>query len=198
VTGEAGPRGGEEAERVAPEGGSVQGPADYALACVAAHVTGRRVPDPPDHPVYIRPAACFVSLKEHGDLRGCIGTLEPAEASLGREIVRNARSAALHDPRFFRVRPEELAQLTCSVDVLSPSEPCSPADLDPTVFGVIVRCGMRRGVLLPDLDGIDTVEQQVAIALQKAGILPTEPYDVERFTVTRYREDDPPRADDAA
>lgn len=175
-----------------------EGPADFARACVAAHVLGLAVPEPPDHALYRRPAACFVSLKEHGELRGCIGTLEPAEASLGREIVRNAYSAALRDPRFFRVRPEELARLTCSVDVLSASEPCSPADLDPKVYGVIVRCGIRRGVLLPDLDGIDAVQQQVAIALQKAGIQPTEPYDVERFTVTRYREGDPPRADDEA
>jgi AmmeMemoRadiSam system protein A len=173
----------------------VEGPADFARACVAAHVTGHPVPGPPDHPFYRRPAACFVSLKEHGDLRGCIGTLEPAEASLGREIVRNAYAAALRDPRFFRVRPEELSRLTCSVDVLSPSEPCSVAELDPKVYGVIVRCGMRRGVLLPDLEGIDAVEQQVAIALQKGGILPTEPFDVERFTVSRYREGDPPRAD---
>lgn len=177
--------------------GPVEGPADFARACVAAHVTGRPAPEPPDDPLYRRPAACFVSLKEHGDLRGCIGTLEPAEESLGREIVRNAHSAALRDPRFFRVRPDELPQLTCSVDVLSPSEPCALDDLDPRVYGVIVRCGVRRGVLLPDLDGIDDTAQQVAIALQKAGIGPTEPFDVERFTVTRYREGDPPRADDA-
>lgn len=176
----------------------VAGPAEFARACVAAHVTGHAAPEPPDHPLYRRPAACFVSLKERGDLRGCIGTLEPAEASLGRELVRNARSAALHDPRFFRVRPDELERLTCSVDVLSPSEPCTTADLDPRVYGVIVRCGVRRGVLLPDLDGIDDTAQQVAIALQKAGILPTEPFEVERFTVTRFREGDPPRADDTA
>lgn len=181
-----------------PDDERVEGPADFARACVAAHVTGRPVPEPPDHPLYRRPAACFVSLKEQGELRGCIGTLEPAEPTLGREIVRNSYSAALRDPRFFRVRPEELARLTCSVDVLSPSEPCSAADLDPRVYGVIVRSGIRRGVLLPDLEGIDAVQQQVAIALQKAGILPTEPYDVERFTVTRYREGDRPLVDDEA
>ena len=175
----------------------VQGPADFARACVAAHVTGHAVPEPPDDPLYVRPAACFVSLKEHGDLRGCIGTLEPAERSLGLEIVRNAYSAALHDPRFFRVRPDELPQLTCSVDVLSESEPCGLGDLDPKVYGVIVRSGLRRGVLLPDLEGIDDTGRQVAIALQKAGISPGEPFEVERFTVTRYREGDPPRADDA-
>ena len=175
----------------------VKGPADYARECVAAHVTGREAPEPPDDPVYRRRAACFVSLKEHGDLRGCIGTLEPAEASLGLEIVRNAYSAALRDPRFFRVRPDELPELTCSVDVLSESEPCGVADLDPKVYGVIVRAGLRRGVLLPDLEGIDDAGRQVTIALQKAGISPGEPFDVERFTVTRYREGDPPRADDA-
>jgi AmmeMemoRadiSam system protein A len=174
----------------------VLGPADYARACVAAHVNGRPVPPPPDHPLFARPAACFVSLKEHGDLRGCIGTLEPAEASLGLEIVRNAYSAAFHDPRFFRVRPEEVERLTCSVDVLSASEPCRLDDLDPKLYGVIVRVGARRGVLLPDLDGVDDVSQQVAIALQKAGILPNEPFDVARFTVTRYREGDAPRTDD--
>jgi len=177
--------------------GPVEGPADFARACVEAHVTGRPTPEPPDDPLYARPAACFVSLKERGDLRGCIGTLEPAEASLGREIVRNAYSAALHDPRFFRVRPHELPQLVCSVDILSPSEPCALRDLDPKVYGVIVRCGLRRGVLLPDLEGVDDVGRQVGIALQKAGIGPGEPYEVERFTVTRYREGDPPRADDA-
>jgi MEMO1 family protein len=174
------------------------GPADFARACVAAHVTGHAVPAPPDDPLYDRPAACFVSLKEHGELRGCIGTLEPAEPSLGREIVRNAYSAALHDPRFFRVRPEELGELTCSVDVLSASEPCSRDELDPRLYGVVVRSGARRGVLLPDLEGIDDAGQQVAIALQKAGILPTEPFEVERFTVTRFREGDPPRDDDRA
>jgi MEMO1 family protein len=174
-----------------------EGPADFARACVTAHVTGHAAPAPPDDPLFDTPAACFVSLKEHGDLRGCIGTLEPAEATLGREIVRNAYSAALHDPRFFRVRPEELAALTCSVDVLSPSEPCHVADLDPRVYGVIVSSGLRRGVLLPDLEGIDEADKQVAIALQKAGILPNEPFDVARFTVTRYREGEPPRGEDS-
>jgi len=172
-------------------------PADYARACVDAYVTGRPVPEPPAHVLFSRPSACFVSLKKHGELRGCIGTLEPAELDLGREIARNAYSAAFCDPRFHRVRPDELEDLTCSVDVLSESEPCAPADLDPGVYGVIVRCGLRRGVLLPDLEGVDGVQQQVDIALQKAGIGPREPYDVERFTVTRYREGDPPRGDDS-
>ena len=177
------------------DGSRTSGPADYARACVVASVTARPVPAPPAHPLFGCPAACFVSLKKHGQLRGCIGTLEPAESGLGLEIVRNARSAAFHDPRFHRVRPDELEDLVCSVDVLGESERCEIDDLDPMVYGVIVRSGMRRGVLLPDLEGVEEVVQQVDIALQKAGIGRGEPYGVERFTVTRYREGDPPRGD---
>jgi AmmeMemoRadiSam system protein A len=150
------------------------------------------VPAPPDAPFYVRRAACFVSLKKRGELRGCIGTLSPAEADLGGEIARNAYSAAFHDPRFNPVRAEELAELSMSVDVLSPSEPCLPADLDPARYGVVVAAGFRRGVLLPDLPGIDTVALQLDVVLQKAGISPAESFDVERFTVDRYRESDDP------
>jgi hypothetical protein len=96
------------------------------------------------------------------------------------------------------VRPDELAALTVSVDVLSASEPCTRADLDPAVYGVIVLAGSRRGVLLPDLDGVDTVDQQIDIALQKAGIGRDEAFNVERFTVSRYREGEPPRDDEVA
>ena len=177
--------------------GVPSGPADYARACVESCVLGRPLPRPSAHPFFTRHAACFVSLKKHGELRGCIGTLEPAEADLGAEIARNARSAAFHDPRFHRVRADELPALTCSVDVLSPSAPCALADLDPAVYGVIVLAGFRRGVLLPDLQGVDTVEQQVDIVLQKAGIGPGEAFSVERFTVTRCKEGEPPRGDEA-
>ncbi len=176
--------------------GAASGPADYARACVESCVLGRPLPRSSAHPFFSRRAACFVSLKKHSELRGCIGTLEPAAADLGAEIARNARSAAFHDPRFHRVHPDELPELTCSVDVLSPSEPCALVDLDPAVHGVIVLAGVRRGVLLPDLQGVDTVEQQVDIALQKAGIGPGEAFTLERFTVTRYREGEPPRDDE--
>lgn len=175
------------------EAGAGAGPADYARACVTAYVAGRRVPAPPADALFERPSACFVSLKKQGRLRGCIGTLEPAETCLGLEIARNALSAAFHDPRFHRVRPDELDDLTCSVDVLSESETCGLDDLDPKRYGVVVHCGLRRGVLLPDLDGVDDTAQQVGIALEKAGIGPGEPYEVERFCVTRYREGEPPR-----
>jgi uncharacterized protein len=168
------------------------GPADYARACVRRFVARHSASPPPEHPFYACRAACFVTLKKYGELRGCIGTLEPAEPDLGCEIARNARSAAFQDPRFPPVGEDELEVLVCSVDVLSPSEECDLADLDPAKYGVIVSRGPRRGVLLPDLGGVDTVGQQVGIALQKAGMRPDEPFRVQRFTVTRFREGDAP------
>ncbi len=172
-------------------GHEVPGPADYALQCVGAYTAGGRAPEPPVDAFYERRAACFVTLKKDGELRGCIGTLEPAEASLGLEISRNAHSSAMRDPRFPPVTADEFEALTCSVDVLSPSEPCGLEDLDPQTYGVIVESGLRRGVLLPALAGVDTVEQQVGIALQKAGIAPDQGFDTRRFHVTRYRRGDP-------
>jgi len=170
---------------VAPQGVAA-GPADYARGCVAAYCGGRPAPPAPADPLYDTVAACFCSIKKRGDLRGCIGTLTPAESDLGHEIARNAWSAAFQDPRFPPIRPEELEHLTFSVDVLSPSEDCAADELDPARYGVIVTSGWHRGVLLPDLPGVDTVERQLAIVLQKAGIAPGEPYRIERFTVTRY------------
>jgi AmmeMemoRadiSam system protein A len=167
------------------------GPADYAFACVRSYVAGGRAPAAPDLAFYGRRAACFVTLKKRGELRGCIGTLQPAEACLEHEIARNAQASALRDPRFPPVGGDEIEALTCSVDVLSPSEPCGLGDLDPQVYGVIVESGFRRGVLLPALEGIDTVDRQVGVALQKAGIDPGESFDVRRFRVTRYRQGDP-------
>jgi AmmeMemoRadiSam system protein A len=164
------------------------GPAEYVRACVEAFVGGRPAPPAPADALYERVAACFCSLKKHGELRGCIGTLTPAEPSLGDEIARNAYAAAFRDPRFPPVGESELDALSYSVDVLSPSEPCTRADLDPRRYGVIVTAGARRGVLLPDLAGVDTVDRQLAIALQKAGIAADEPYALQRFTVSRFGE----------
>jgi len=133
-------------------------------------------------------AGVFVSLKKFGDLRGCIGTTAPTTSSVVAESVQNAVSASTQDPRFDPVRPEELAWLDVSVDVLEKPEPApSRADLDPSVWGVIVTARGRRGLLLPDLEGVDTVEAQLSIACRKAGIDPREPYSIERFRVTRYR-----------
>jgi len=164
------------------------GPAAYARACVEAFVGGRPAPPAPADALYERVAACFCSLKKHGELRGCIGTVTPAEPSLGAEIARNAYAAAFRDPRFAPVSEAELGSLSYSVDVLSPSEPCTRADLDPRRYGVLVSAGGRRGVLLPDLAGVDTVDRQLTIALQKAGIDPGEPCAIERFTVHRFGE----------
>ncbi|HEX3249253.1 MAG TPA: AmmeMemoRadiSam system protein A [Pyrinomonadaceae bacterium] len=137
------------------------------------------------------PAPCFVSLKTlDGELRGCIGTVEPARDSLAQEIVANAISAATNDPRFEPVRVEELSNLRYSVDVLFPPEKALMKDLDPAVFGVIVEdeSGARRGLLLPDIPGITDAAQQVEIAARKAGIGASEPVKLWRFKVERFRE----------
>lgn len=129
-----------------------------------------------------------MSLKKRGLLRGCIGTYEPTEESLAEEIIVNAIRAATEDPRFPPVTAGELPELTVSVDVLSPPEPCAEQDLDPKRYGVIVAAGWRRGLLLPDLPGVDTVEEQLRIAKLKAGIPPGEPCRLWRFTVERHTE----------
>ena len=134
-----------------------------------------------------KPAGVFVSLKKQGQLRGCIGTILPTQANAAKEIVRNAVSAATADPRFPRVQPAELEQLVVSVDILGePERIDSMSKLDPQRYGVIVRRGSRSGVLLPDLEGVDTVESQVSIACSKAGIQPDEPIEMYRFEVVRY------------
>ncbi len=136
-------------------------------------------------------AACFVSLKTlDGELRGCIGTIEPAQKTLAAEIIANAISAATRDPRFSPVAPKELANLSYSVDVLSAIEPTQMENLDPSVYGVIVEdeAGLQRGLLLPALEGIDTAERQVEIATRKAGITSGTPIRLQRFSVSRYSE----------
>ena len=133
-------------------------------------------------------AGAFVSLKENGQLRGCIGTILPTRETLAAEICANAVSAGCHDPRFSPVEAGELDELVYDVDVLSaPEDIAGPEELDPARYGVIVSCGGRRGLLLPDLDGVDTVDEQVRIAARKGGIDLADP-DVrfQRFTVTRY------------
>ena len=174
------------AERPAPAGPI--SPADYARACVESFVGGRPAPPAPAGALYGGSAACFCSIKKHGELRGCIGTLAPASPCLADEIARNAFAAAFRDPRFPPIDAGELEALSYTVDVLSPCEPCACDELDPRRYGVIVSAGGRRGVLLPDLDGIDTVERQLAVALQKAGIASGAEYGVERFTVRRFGE----------
>lgn len=135
-------------------------------------------------------AACFVSIKTHsGDLRGCIGTIEPVKQTLAEELTANAINAATRDPRFEPVSPEELAQLRYSVDVLGVPESAEFEALDPKIYGVIVEDESgRRGLLLPDIAGVETAQQQVDIAARKAGIAPGTPLKLSRFRVDRYRE----------
>ena len=136
-------------------------------------------------------APCFVSLKTlDGELRGCIGTIEPAKDTLAREIIGNAISAAMNDPRFDPVSEDELPNLRYSVDVLRPAEETVFEKLEPAEFGVIVEdeSGLRRGLLLPDIPGVDTAAQQVDIATRKAGIPRGTPVKLWRFKVDRFRE----------
>jgi MEMO1 family protein len=137
-----------------------------------------------------QPAPCFVSLKTlDGELRGCIGTIEAMQPTLAEEIVANAINAATRDPRFSEVTEDELTNLKYSVDVLLPAEPAQFEDLDPQVFGVIVEDSEgRRGLLLPDIPGVDNAQQQVEIARRKAGIPPGKPVQLSRFKVERFRE----------
>ncbi len=132
-------------------------------------------------------AGCFVTLYKHGFLRGCIGTIEPTTSCLAEEIIRNAVSSAFRDPRFPPLQREELREVNISVDVLSPPiEVKDISELDPKRWGVIVERGFRRGVLLPDLEGVDTVQQQLSIALRKANISPHENYKIYKFEVIRF------------
>jgi AmmeMemoRadiSam system protein A len=151
---------------------------------------GKRAPLPDNLPEELlqKRAGVFVSLKKHGNLRGCIGTISPVTGSIAEEILRNGVSACSEDPRFGRVRPDELYELVYSVDVLGESEPVeSTEQLDAERYGVIVTSGRKRGLLLPNLEGVDTVEQQVSIAMQKAGIARGEPISLERFEVVRHK-----------
>lgn len=151
--------------------------------------TGKRpeVPEGLPEELYRHRAGAFVSLKEDGKLRGCIGTIQPVRGCLAEEILYNAISACSEDPRFSPVEKWEAERLTISVDVLGKTEAvASPAELDAARFGVIVTKGGRRGLLLPNLEGVDTVEQQIAIAKQKAGIREREEVALERFEVVRH------------
>lgn len=133
-------------------------------------------------------AGVFVSLKKNGQLRGCIGTISASTKSIAREIIQNAISAGTKDPRFNAVMEEELDELVYSVDVLGDAEDIdSPAALDVKRYGVIVSNGNKRGLLLPNLEGINTVEQQIAIARSKAGIKDHEPIKLQRFEVVRHQ-----------
>lgn len=152
-------------------------------------ISGRKLEVTEDLPVELRErrAGAFVSIKKDGQLRGCIGTIQAVQSCLAQEIIENAVSASVRDPRFSPIEPEELEYLVISVDVLGETEKISsPEELDTKKYGVIVTKGRKRGLLLPNLEGIDTVEEQIAIAKQKAGIGAREEVELERFEVVRH------------
>ena len=159
-----------------------------ALQAIGAYVSSLRVlTPPPDVPEELcGKAGCFVSLKKFGQLRGCIGTIGPTQPSVAHEIVHNGINAATRDPRFEPVKVDELDKLVCSVDVLMPPEPITDVcQLDPIRYGVIVESGYKHGLLLPNLEGVDTVEYQLEIARRKACIGPDDVCKLYRFEVKR-------------
>lgn len=149
---------------------------------------GKPLPCPEDLPENLRQkAGAFVSIKIKKKLRGCIGTIRPRERDLAHEIIQNAISAAAKDPRFSPVSKEELDDLTFSVDVISALEKVdSPSQLDAKIYGVVVKNGGKQGVLLPDLEGVESPEEQIQICRMKADIKEDDPVELYRFTVKRY------------
>jgi uncharacterized protein len=163
---------------------------ELAKRTVEEYIGNRRLPDlPKEIPADMkRRAGVFICLKIAGQLRGCIGTFQPVRENLYEEIAHNAISAATADPRFSRVRPDELADIVYTVDVLSePQQISDISELNPKIYGVIVTKGTRRGLLLPDLEGVDSVEEQLKITKMKAGINPVDSEVViYKFLVERY------------
>ena len=161
-----------------------------AYQAVDYYVLHRRylpIPEDIDEELINGRAGTFVSIHKEGLLRGCIGTIAPARDNIAQEIIANAVSACSRDPRFSPVSEDELKDLEISVDVLGETEDVSsPEELDVKRYGVIVSCGERRGLLLPDLDGVDTVEEQIDIARKKGGIGKDEDYTLQRFEVIRH------------
>jgi len=175
-----------------PDVADIFNPTKLARSTLEQYFGQGKAPALPEQlsPQLAHKAGAFVSLKKEGLLRGCIGTVEPVRENLAAEISANAISAALRDPRFPPLQKGELATTDISVDILSPLEKIeSKAQLDPKKYGVLVRSGSRSGLLLPDLEGVNSIDEQVAIASCKAGIGPGEPLELFRFTVTRYKEE---------
>lgn len=154
-------------------------------------VSGKKMKPPNDLPVELlsQKGGVFVTIYNNQELRGCIGTFLPTKNNLAEEIIANAISASTQDDRFSSITEKELPKLRYEVSVLSEPEPVDDlTELDPKQYGVIVKSGYKTGLLLPDLDGVDTVMQQISIASQKAGIdLDSEQIEVQRFTTAKYQ-----------
>jgi hypothetical protein len=162
---------------------------ELAKKSIEAYVKEKKIINPPDKLADEMKgrAGVFVSLKKKGNLRGCIGTFAPTCDNIAQEVIRNAIESATSDPRFPPVTKDEIPELEISVDVLTePQKVSSIEDLDAKRFGVIVKSGMRRGLLLPDLAGVNTPEEQIKICRRKAGIGEDEPVELYKFEVKRY------------
>jgi len=160
-----------------------------ARETIAAFIKEGKMIEPPENLTeeMAARAGVFVSLHRKGSLRGCIGTFSPTTKNVAQEIIRNAIEASTRDPRFPPMIAEELEDLEISVDVLSPPEKVvSKKDLDAKKYGVIVKSGSRRGLLLPDLPGVKTPEEQISICRQKAGIRENDPVELFKFEVRRF------------
>ena len=160
-----------------------------AIKSLTSYITNKehiKVPEHLPEEMLTKEAGVFVSIHKFGNLRGCIGTFLPTTNSIAEEIIQNAISASTHDPRFNPITADEIPYLEVNVDVLSTPEPTTKEELDPKKYGVIVSQGFKRGLLLPDLEGVDTVDYQISIAKQKAGITNGD-IQLERFEVTRHK-----------
>lgn len=162
---------------------------DLAKKTIEAYVLYGRTykPEKVDSELLNNRAGVFVSIHKFDQLRGCIGTFMPTYDSIADEIIHNAISACSKDPRFSPITEDELDYLDINVDVLSEPEPCALEDLDPKRYGVIVTSGYKRGLLLPDLEGIDDVDTQISIAKRKGNISNDEVFELQRFEVIRHK-----------
>jgi len=160
-----------------------------AKETVESYVREGKIPKPKELTPEMRErAGVFVSLHKHGQLKGCIGTFEPTRENVAEEIIANAISSSTKDPRFPPVTASELDDLEYGVDILTEPEPVADiSQLDHKKYGVIVESGLKRGLLLPDLEGVDSVEEQIAICRLKAGISVGEPVKLYRFQVRRFK-----------
>ncbi len=185
--------------RLSEESDKSDGYVKLARASLESYIkNGKKLSVPKDIPddilkilpkeIFEKQAGAFVSIHKNGELRGCIGTIAPTTDSVAEEIVNNAISASTRDPRFEPITEEEFEWLEINVDVLGEPEDIDSRDeLDVKRYGVIVSCGYRRGLLLPDLEGVDDVDTQVDIAMRKGGISPTDDYRLQRFEVIRHK-----------
>ena len=160
-----------------------------AKETIRSYITNKVTPQPPEDLAkeFMERRGVFVSIKKHGQLRGCIGTVEPTKNNVAEEVIHNAISASTQDPRFPAITPDELEDLTISVDLLSSLEKVTdPSQLNPKKYGILVSSKSKKGVLLPDLEGVDTIDEQLRISKSKGGIAHREKFEIQRFEVKRF------------